>query len=404
MSLETKFGKAILDKIRLRNASNASISEGPAHSARIMVREAEFSDFERVSALNLRLGQGPDSIENWRRLWRDNPALAARNERVPIGWLLESLHGIVGFLGNVPLQCEFGGSIVQTAATCRFAVDPAHRAFSHLLVMSFFRQKNVDLFLNTTATPAAAKIMTALKASPMPQAGYGTVLFWVLDSRQFAKAVLGKMGMQAPLRGAASMLGALALKTDQISRGRLPRPASSKEYRIREMRVREMGPEFDRLWSDCAQQSPDLRASRSREIMRWHFEPPENRRAVVVLGCYSGGDLIGYTVVRHEPAVAGEFRRSLVADLIVRHDTSDAVEQLLAAAYRNAREAGCHALEVMGFPDRIRRVAYHWKPYVRRYPAHPYFFKARDQHLHKVLLNETAWYACPFDGDATLWP
>jgi hypothetical protein len=24
--------------------------------------------------------------------------------------------------------------------------------------------------------------------------------------------------------------------------------------------------------------------------------------------------------------------------------------------------------------------------------------------LHQKLANENAWYACPFDGDATLWP
>lgn len=237
----------------------------------------------------------------------------------------------------------------------------------------------------------------------MPQSDYGTVLFWIIDGRHFANAVLAKMGAQGFLSGAVSVLGALALKLDQAGRGRVPRAALSR-YRVRKTTICEIGPEFDQLSSEYGQSSPRLRARRNREIMRWHFDPPGNRRAVVVLGCYRGNQLVGYAVMRHDPSNTSELRRSLVADLLVRQDDPDIAEQLITAAYESAQEAGSHVLEIMGFPDCIRRVAQRWKPYARQYPAHPFFFKASDRQLHETLQDKEAWYACPYDGDATLWP
>jgi len=408
-AIENKIAHLALSRIRAlkkaaANGSGTDQGEGHTQSTkRVLVREAQFCDFEQVHALNLRLGQGPDSVANWRRLWRENPALVGTKRDAPIGWVLEASHDVVGFFGSIPLEYEFRGSVLETAATCRFAVEPAYRAFSHLLVGSFFRQKNVELFLNSTATPAAGKMMAALKASPMPQTDYGTVLFWVLNARHFTETLLEKLGVPQKLRRAGSAVGALALGADQTIRDRTPR-ATSSNYRIQPMDVSEIGPEFDQLWADHAQQSQQLRAKRSREILRWHFDPPGNRRKVAVLGCYGGRELVGYAVVRHEPNIPGKLRRSLIADLLVRQDNPEVVEQLLAAACRSGRDAGSDVLEVMGFPDRIRQILWRWKPYVRDYPAHPFFFKVSDRRLHETLLDRRLWYACPFDGDATLWP
>jgi hypothetical protein len=409
-SIEGKVTDIVLKRIRGLNGTSA-VDEGATAAKRnlnrakpVTVREATISDFESVCALNSRLGQGPDSMANWQRLWLENPALADQSEKRPIGWVIETSQEVVGFLGSVPLQYEFRGSGLRVAATCRFAVEPAYRAFSHLLVVSFFRQQSVDLFLNTTATVAAGKIMTALKASPLPQPDYGTVLFWVLNPSPFAEEVLKKVGIKAPFIKTGSAVASLALRGDVLLRRRNPHGASSGRYAIREESVQEIGKEFEELWSHDSSRSSILWAKRTLEIMRWHFDPPGNRRSVVVLSCRVDGRLAGYLVVRHEPANAEGIRRSLVADLLVPDGDPDVLEHLFTAACASARTAGCHVLEVIGFPERIRQVILKWKPYVRQYPAQPFFFKTRDKLLHEELLDKNAWYACPYDGDATLWP
>ncbi len=255
--IEEKIAGIVLDRIRARKSPPAGDSANRAEASRevaksVAIREVQFGDFERVCDLNLRLGQGPDSLANWRRLWLENPALLDGTGDSLIGWKLETSQGVVGFLGTVPLRYEFEGISLRAAATCRLAVEPAYRAFSHLLVVSFFRQKNVDLFLNTTATVAAGKIMMALKASPLPQPDYGTVLFWVLDPRAFTKEVLKKLGVKTSLIGAATAVGSIAMKGEAAFRVRGPKSKRS-DYTTREIDLHGIGLDFERFWASTCE-------------------------------------------------------------------------------------------------------------------------------------------------------
>jgi hypothetical protein len=409
-AIEGKFSEVVLGRIRARTKARSetgAASEGAAKMAAVAsvaVREAQFSDFERVCSLNLRLEQGPDSPENWRRLWVDNPAIEGEAKTVRIGWILEAGQEIVGFLGSIRLLYEFDGHTLVAAATCRLAIEPAYRAFSHLLVTSFFRQKDVDLFVNSSATSSAGKMMIALKAAPIPQKEYASVLFWVLNPRVFTKEVLKKMGANPGLASAGSLFGSLLLRSDITMRRRFPRRRASSPHSIVEMDVRELGAEFERYWLAESQRKPRLMAKRTSAIMRWHFDPPHNRRSVIVLGCKKAQQLLGYVVVRVEPQGNGGLRRSLIADLMVKDDDPLVLESLIFSALEHAKAAGGDVLEVMGFPAAVRQTLLKWKPYSRNYPACPFYYKARDRSLHEKLSDEGVWYASPFDGDSTLWP
>jgi hypothetical protein len=61
-------------------------------------------------------------------------------------------------------------------------------------------------------------------------------------------------------------------------------------------------------------------------------------------------------------------------------------------------------LEVIGFPEAIRTVLTESKPYVRRLPACPFYYRASDPELHRTLTRSSEWYACAFDGDTTMMP
>jgi hypothetical protein len=406
---EGKIAAAVLRRIRgqkaasSRGVQSSSALNATASRRSVAIREAQFSDFNGVQDLTLRLGQGPDSEENWKRLWVSNPAISEAKAPSRIGWVLQESDKIVGFLGSIPLLYEFEGRTLLAAATCRLAVDQAYRSQTHLLVASFFRQKGFDLFVNSTATESAGKMMKASKAAEIPQKDYGTVLFWVLDTKSFATAVFHKMEAGSVFTIAGSVLGSLALKGDIALRRRLP-GRSSGSYSVVQMDVNEMGSEFEELWSEKSREASHLIAKRTPEIMRWHLIPPQNRRPAKVLACKSGGCLAGYIIVRQDPIELSGLRRSLVADLIVKNDDEGAIGALFSAACDYSKSAGSHVLDVMGFPGNIRQILTKWKPYVRKYPACPFFYKATDRELYQKLADEAVWYATPFDGDATLWP
>jgi hypothetical protein len=282
-------------------------------------------------------------------------------------------------------------------------VEPGYRALSHILVTSFFRQKDVDLFLNTTATAPAGKIMAALKAIPVPQTDYDTVLYWILDPGRFARAVLKKMGFNPGVTAAGGTFASMALRGDITLRGRKPRHRSDEKAVI-EMDVLDLGEEFESFWLRKRRETCGLFAARTRTIVRWHFLAPESKRTVRVLACFVQRELRGYLVLRHETESAGGLRRTIVADLLALEDDEQVIGQLMAAANYSARNAGSDVLEVMGFPKNVRNIFMRWKPYTRKYPGWPFFYKVRDRILQEKLREEDAWYACPYDGDSTLWP
>src|ERR1700681_2321448 len=388
-------------EVRSKEEESRFPGSGLKIAKKVTVRVARFSDCERVCALNSKLGLGPDSPEKWKRLWRDNPAIGEGEEPV-IGWVLVASDEIVGFLGSIPMLYEYEGQILRASATCRMEVEPDYRAFTHLLVTSFFRQK-LNLFLDTTATVSAGKIMMAFKAVELPQKDYGNVLFWILDPGFFTKSVFKRLGIHSSLKGIGSALASVAVRAD-IGLRRRPRGARSERYTIADTSVNDLGDEFRQFWSEKSHDVSRLRAKRTTSIMRWHFDPPGSRRVTRVLGCYEGSRLVGYGVVRHDQQVSDGLRRSVVADLMIDDSAPQVMDHLLAAILKSAKDAGSHVLEVVGFPKEVRQKFLQWKPYSRNYPACPYFYKARDPVLHQKLANENAWYACPFDGDATLWP
>jgi hypothetical protein len=104
--------------------------------------------------------------ENWRRLWQLNPALAVAKSQLSMGWVLETAQGIVGYQGNVPLLYQFGGRTLVAATAAGLVVEPAYRARCIVLLTSFYRQRDVDLFVTTHTTASAASREDGRRSRP----------------------------------------------------------------------------------------------------------------------------------------------------------------------------------------------------------------------------------------------
>jgi hypothetical protein len=404
-SLQEKIAGAILTVIRRRRTERSSTGGDHVEPTRAIapakVREARFSDFEAVSALKQRWSMDADSLENWERLWHGNPALLCGEVKRPIGWVLEADGAIVGYMGNISLQCWYGEKALAAVASHGLVVDTPYRAMSVTLVAPFYRQKSVDLYLATSAMEAVGKLARALKCSPLPQAEYDSVLFWVLQPYPFARSLMRKLDLGSASAWVGSVFTAIAVGGDRALRGRRP-GRSARPFTITDIAPRDMGDDFQSLWTAKLNECTRLFADRSPAALRWHFEIPGDRGCARVLCCHEDGKLVGYAVIRTDTDQETGLRKSIIADTLVRQDEPEIVRALWAAAYENAKLAGSDVLEVMGFPSTLRKVCTEWNPYVRKYPACPYYYKAADPALQAALADGAAWYATPYDGDATL--
>lgn len=407
-SFEKKVSGAILKRIRARRAarSQSHLEQPPAPSsppAPAKLREVTFEDYEAVDALKRRWGLTSDSLENWKRLWDCNPALAQIQTKLPSGWVLESDRKIVGYLGNIAFLYRFGERALTAVTSSGFVVEPAYRAVSLSLIAAFYRQKSADLFIATTAIESVGKIARAFKSDPLPQPDYETVMFWVLKPYPFAKAVLKKLDLNPAFLSMAGAAGSVAVAADRLVRRRRPRNGSNRLL-VTDINVADIGEDFGSLWMEKLTEGTRLFADRSPATLRWHFGIPGDRGHARVLCCRENGRLVGYAVIRNNFNQRNGPQRSIVADMLVRNDDPAVIKSLLVAAYHHAKRSGSHTLELLGFPSNIRKVCAEGKPYLRKYPACPFFYKAADPALHKTLSAPELWYGSPFDGDATLMP
>lgn len=404
-SLTNKLTQALLRLMRTRRRSSenqsAEIIDKPQA---VKQREVQFSDFEGVAKLKERSGWGKDTPENWDRLWRiSNPAIALAKSPLSMGWVLEAGGTIVGYGGSVPLLYRYGDQVLIAAAGTGLVVDPPYRFRSIALLSSFFRQQNVDLFLITSAIESVGTMSKALKAKTLPQPDYDTTLFWVLNARHFAKAVMMKFGIAGNTGSLAALMASLAVRTEIMFRSRGPRRVSSN-FQIAEVPINEIGDDFEALWQRKLKEKPCLLADRSHASLRWHLTIPGSLAETVVLACHRDGLLLGYAVIQSLTHTDTGLNHCNLIDLLAEGDDANVIESLLAAAYARARTSGSHVFEVLGFPHQVREILMRWKPYSRQYPACPFLFKAREPALNAILEQADAWYACPFDGDTTLMP
>jgi len=369
--------------------------------SKYILREARIDDFETVTALVGRLGlkvpQGSENVRAlYRRLWQDNPAVGA-GSRIPTGWVLEDSGQIVGFFGNIPRLYYFGETPVIAAVASLWGLEKAYRAQILRLADAYFNQPGIDLLMATTANRAAGRIFEHYESPRLAQPDYEDVLYWVAKPGGFLVSALRKKGFPAPLAGIAGRAGAPVLAAGTVFRRPRNRPLE-----VSKIAPAEIGAAFDDLWALKLKEPPRLMACRDARSLRWHFQPGPGQPEAVVLTCRREGVLRGYAVLVRDDASEHGLVRLKIADVLIADEEGAVFESLLAAAFENARASGCHILELTGLFPRLRRRALASRPFVRKMPAWPFYYKTGDQTLQKALSGKDAWYTSAFDGDTSL--
>jgi len=291
------------------------------------------------------------------------------------------------------------------ATAAWYAVHPQYRGYGLALAAEFFKQKNVDIWLNTTANEASSKIFQAFQARPVPQEGYTTAYFWVLRPHAFLKAALRKVTRRQDVARVGGALASPFLWADIAIRRRKPWAESRRSPTrgdISILDVTDLDEEFDGLWSRKLKEGKRLLALRTRETLRWHFDRSGTGDRVKVLCARRTGRLIGYAIIAREQSVEIDLVRTRIVDIFVEKDEPEIVDRLLSAAHDYATGDGSHVLDVRGFPKNIRQRFLAGKPYSRELPSCTYFYKVLDEGLRRDLTRSDAWYASLFDGDASL--
>jgi hypothetical protein len=350
------------------------------------VRPVEIADADKIYAFQASHGFPAARPALWRDLWSCCP-FREQFQDIPAGWLLEDDGEVVGVLANVHMLYELGGKYLKAGIAADWLVDPDHRRGSLQLLIAYFRQEGLDLWLNDTANPTASKIWTSLKAERIPAPDYDAPLLWPIRTRAFATAALRKYRAPAPRLFGLPLAAALQAERWLSGKSRFPKQV----YKLKGFDER-----FDPLWDRIRTGSVRLRSVRTSSILQWRFQLELANGSAVVLA-HGEDELQGYAVLLRTFRERFGLTISEVADLQAAGDNPVVLKDLLLASMHAAREQGADVLKLACGQGTKRTVALSLRPHCYRIDGWQLFYRAARTELTSALRSPTAWDISGFE-------
>jgi hypothetical protein len=376
-------------------------TEPTRYSKAPILREARFDDYAQVSSLARKFGLEFEDEAGWQHLWKENPACQKMECKFPMGWVLEDADGKVsGYLGNVPLRYELEGKTLLAAATRAWVVEASCRRYALMLLDSFYRQANVDLFLSTSVNSQSGVSSTLFKNIRVPVGAWDRTIFWITHARGFTDSFFAKKGWDfaKPLSYPVSL--GLSLR-DRVSGSGFRQASSDPEL----VPLENFDERFDDFWAELKKKKAGvLLGVRSRETLDWHFRFALRRKDVWIYTFNGPGGMAGYALfARQERKQVGLNRVCLVDFQCLDDERSTSFFMAaLWAAFERCRQESIHMLELIGLPAALQARAELAAPHHRKLDYWMYFYKTNDAALGMKLREQSVWEPWLFDGDSSL--
>jgi hypothetical protein len=365
------------------------------------LREARFDDHARITALAAQYGLRTEEYSAWTHLWNSNPAYQSVQGKIPIGWVLD-IGGdeIVGYLGNVPIGYELHGKKLLAATTRAWVVDTPYRAYSPLLLATYFQQRNVDFFLSTTVNSQSEAAYSSFQSTRVPVGSWDRASFWITNYRGFVGSYLRRNSRMLAVP-ATYPLSAGLFVLDRLRGARLPR--SSDLVRI--VPCPRFDDRFQAFWEKLRQVKSDvLLADRSLQTLDWHFKSAFQKRDPWIYVLEQGSSIAAYSIFqRYDFAKVGLTRVRLIDfQCLDTNKSFDVLFAMLRIAIDRCRKTSIHMLELVGDPSelvkKVQSVALRQRPL----GSWLYYYKTNHSPLAQELKHACVWEPSLFDGDSSL--
>ena len=361
-----------------------------------VLREVQINDYDKVKSLLHRIGIPSESFETW-KAYRKSPALKKTGRNFPFGWVLEAGSNIVGYWANIPMMYSYQGSEIFIAAARALAVAPEYRGHGLKLARKYFRQQEVDALLMTTANESSAVIFKYFKSKPVPQAQYNEVLFLVFNSWRFLRAVFLKCRFPGAIALGVALLLAPLFKVITILK-QMNAYSCRQDLLLKRICIDDLGEEFDKLWAIKREQEV-FYTDRSVAMLQWRVNIAPSHYHMY--GAYLKDKFLGYILLKIEHVEHLKLKRCLVIDIFGDFKNDENLVVLISLLVREVKDLSVDTLDIIGFPQAIRKIVKRHLPFKRTITTWPYF-KFMTQDLVKACQNSDFWYVSLMDGDSSL--
>ena len=316
-----------------------------------------------------------------------------------MGWVLENDDGrIVGNLWNILMIYEFKGKKLVAAISSSWAVEKTYRAYSIPLHNKFFVQKNVDLFIATTANYTSGRVLEiAFKAKKIPFNSYNEILFWITNYHDFVKSFMVKKNIPLNILSHPISLGLKVV--DKIRNNR--RIVRNKTIKIKEYHCFDQ--KFDVFWEKLKNKNPvRLLCIRNSEWLEWHYKDCKNTDKLSIFCAEKNREITAYGILRRADNPKINLTRMKLVDLQTIDNGEIAIEEIIKSCIEKCKREKISVFEIIGFNARKRNIIEKYNPLKRKLQSWPFFYKVNNEELDLELENSGVWDICEYDGDASL--
>jgi hypothetical protein len=360
----------------------------------IELRQVRPDEYEIAHRVKIECGIGSlDSLESWRKMYIENPAIRWIDGTWPIGWLLVRGTEVGGYMGNIPQVYQHRHRHFVASTASGLAVIPSFRSHSFAIMKAFMSQSS-ELLLATTSTAQVTRLWSMFGMSPLPGADPRTASEFSLFS---ASAVSRRLRRRGFPRLAAQMLAepaAMMLRLWTVRQGsHFPRGRNPA------LRTSSFDERFDTFWIEWSKRFTGLVAVRSRETLNWRFGHRLRRNGgAIVVQENDVGQLTGYAVlVGMGDEGQDDFRQYYLADILVMDDDMELMLALFKDVFRACAEDGMESLVFYELPKPYRDVLLSRGPETRS--ALGFYFAAHSVELNQLLRTPEGAYFSLFDGN-----
>ena len=362
------------------------------------IREIQTEDYPQIRELHIKYNlKILDKVE-WINFWSRNPCIQDSKDSLPLGWILEENKRIVGYLGNIPKEYYYKNKKFVIACSHAWIAEDKYRLEAFSLLNSFFSQKNIDIFMVTSANNISAKIFTRYNAKKIPLQNYQNSMFVILDLEKLIYSFLKYKRL--PFE---KMIGKLVFYLASIIFYKKltfwKKINKSKKVELSKI----IDGEFDEFWHSYKLNFQDkFLQSRTSNWIKWHMQNKIENGKAWIMSVRENNKILGYAICSERNNDKIKLRRIALIDLVSLEDNQEVYISLIKDCISEAKERGYHIFEIIGFKNLKRKIFSNFKTFNRKLPGFPFYYKSRNYiHDNFLKLGET-WDPSLIDGDSFL--
>lgn len=362
------------------------------------IREVQIEDYVQTKELHEKYNFKILNKVEWSKLWFENPTTFDLSNSFPKGWVIEENKKIVCYLGNLPKEYYYKNKKFIVTCSHSWVAESNYRLQALSLLERFFSQKNVDIFIVTTANKVSEEIFKRYNAKKIPLKNYQNPMFVVLDMEKliysflkYKKLPLGKFIRKIIFYASSIIFYKKLTFWTKINK--------SKKVELNKV----IDGEFDEFWHSYKLNFQDkFLQSRTSNWIKWHMQNKIENGKAWIMSVRENNKILGYAICSERNNDEIKLKRIALIDLVSLKDNQEVYISLIKDCISEAKERGYHIFEIIGFKNLKRKIFSKFQTFSRTLPGFPFYYKPQDRTYDNFLELGKTWDPSLIDGDSFL--